>query len=83
MRLIDADELKKKLFIADDNCNPVVTEKEIDEQPTVYDVEKIEKENEALKTRCRVLTNGTMCFFCPLECKNRTEKFRGDIGGRE
>ena len=35
MRLIDADVLKEKLFIADDNLNPVVTETEIDETPTV------------------------------------------------
>jgi hypothetical protein len=35
MRLIDADALKEKLYIADDNWNPVVTEKEIDEAPTV------------------------------------------------
>ncbi len=35
MRLIDADELKEKLYIADDNWNPVVTEKEIDEAPTI------------------------------------------------
>ena len=41
MRLIDADELKNKLFIAEDNWNPIVTEKEIDEQPTAYDVEKV------------------------------------------
>jgi hypothetical protein len=35
MRLIDADALKEKLFIADDNCNPVVTATEIDDAPTV------------------------------------------------
>lgn len=35
MRLIDADALKEKLFIADDNCNPVVTATEIDNAPTV------------------------------------------------
>ena len=32
MRLIDADALKEKMFIADDNWNPVVTEIEIDEE---------------------------------------------------
>lgn len=35
MRLIDADALKEKMFIANDNWNPVVTEIEIDEAPTV------------------------------------------------
>ena len=35
MRLIDADALKEKLFIADDNLNPIVTATEIDEAPTV------------------------------------------------
>ena len=35
MRLIDADALKEKLFIADDNWNPVVTANEIDNMPTI------------------------------------------------
>ena len=35
MRLIDADVLKEKLYIESDNFNPVVTEKEIDETPTI------------------------------------------------
>ena len=35
MRLIDADALKEKLYIESDNLNSVVTEKEIDEMPTV------------------------------------------------
>lgn len=35
MRLIDADALKEKLFIDGDNWNPVVTEVEINEMPTI------------------------------------------------
>jgi len=38
-RLIDANALKEKLQIADDNWNPVVTAKEIDEMPTAYDID--------------------------------------------
>lgn len=41
------------------------------------EVEKLRKENRALKNRCRVITQGTMCFFCPMECSNRKEKYRG------
>lgn len=40
------------------------------------DCEKLRKENEALKNRCRALTKGTVCFFCPMECKHRSVKFR-------
>ena len=40
-RLIDANALKEKLYIADDNWNPVVTAKEIDEMPTAYNVEGV------------------------------------------
>lgn len=50
-------------------------------QPTARDVEKVEKENEALKLRCCALSRGTMCLYCQLECKHRTEEYRGD--GRE
>ena len=53
----------------------------INNQPTAYDAEKVEKENEALKLRCCALSRGTMCLYCQLECKHRTEEYRGD--GRE
>ena len=39
-------------------------------------LEEIKKENKALKNRCYVLSNGTMCFFCPLECEHRSCNFR-------
>ena len=41
------------------------------------EVARLEKENRALKTRCRVLSDGMMCLFCPMVCENRTTEFRG------
>ena len=41
MRLIDADVLKSKLYIENDNWNPIVTEKEIDETPTAFDIKSV------------------------------------------
>lgn len=43
MRLIDADELKKKLWSPTETwvTENIVTEEEIDETPTAYDIDKI------------------------------------------
>lgn len=52
MRLIDADELKKKLWSPTETyvTEDIVTEEEIDETPTAYDIneiiEQLEKEKE-------------------------------------
>ena len=40
--------------------------------------EKLVADNGALKNRCRTLTHGSMCFFCPMECDNRSMPFRGE-----
>lgn len=29
-----------------------------------------------LQNRCYVLSSGTLCFFCNMECKHRSEPFR-------
>ncbi len=42
-----------------------------------------EKENKALKNRCYALSDGTMCFFCPLECEHRSSDFRNSTGDDE
>lgn len=42
------------------------------------EVEKLRKENRALKNRCYIFTKGTMCLFCPMDCGDRKEKFRGN-----
>jgi hypothetical protein len=42
------------------------------------EVEKLRKENVALKNRCYILTRGSMCLFCPIDCNDRTVKFRGN-----
>ena len=55
-----------------------MTEKDIRIQEQNAEIEKLREYNEALKTRCRALTNGTVCFYCPMECKHRTEAFRND-----
>ena len=39
---------------------------------------KLQHENDMLKNRCYVLSNGTMCMFCPYTCVNRTSEFRGE-----
>lgn len=43
MRLIDADELKKKLWCPTETwiTGNIVTEEEIDETPTAYDIDKV------------------------------------------
>lgn len=43
MRLIDADELKKKLWAPTETwvTENIVTEEEIDETPTAYDIDKV------------------------------------------
>ena len=40
---------------------------------------KLERENEALKNRCFVLSGGTMCMFCPIDCDKRNVPFRGVV----
>lgn len=40
-------------------------------------MERIVRENEQLKNRCFVSTDGVLCIFCPLECKHRAGLFRG------
>lgn len=39
-------------------------------------MEKLEKENKALKNRCYALSSGAMCFFCHLDCEHRSCDFR-------
>jgi len=41
-------------------------------------IEKLEHENKALKNRCHVLSMGTICFYCPLECEHRSCDFRNN-----
>ena len=52
MRLIDADELKKKLWSPTETwaTENIVTEEEIDETPTAYDIdEKVSKLEELIE----------------------------------
>lgn len=51
MRLIDADELKKKLWSPTETwvTENIVTEEEIDETPTAYDIDKVVEQLEGLK----------------------------------
>ena len=52
MRLIDADELKKKLWTPTETwvTENIVTEEEIDETPTAYDIdEKVSKLEELIE----------------------------------
>lgn len=93
MKLIDADALlnamdkryKEKEGVVLDNLAEgfMQMEKLIKEQPIAYDVEKVEKENKALKNSCRIITSGQMCFFCSIECENRTTEFRGNANERD
>ncbi len=46
-------------------------------------IEQLKRENKMLKNRCRVLSNGTLCCFCLLECKNRKTPFRGNKGAKD
>ena len=33
------------------------------------------EENKMLKNRCRALTGGVMCVYCPYDCDNRTQEY--------
>lgn len=48
----------------------------MNEEELRKELERLEKENKALKNRCFAQTRGAMCFFCPLECEHRTCDFR-------
>ena len=39
---------------------------------------ELEHQNKMLKNRCAVYGQGQMCQFCPYDCDNRTQKFKGD-----
>jgi hypothetical protein len=49
MRLIDADALIKKVFVADDNPNVSVTMEDVDEMSTAYDIDKVVEQLEERK----------------------------------
>lgn len=46
-------------------------------------IEQLKHENKMLKNRCRALSDGTMCLFCPFECEHRKTPFRGNKGAKE
>ena len=82
-RLIDADKLIKDLVsLLGEYLEDAYVQGRIigcvSTQPTACDTEHLMEENDNLKFRCRVLTSGTMCSFCPLECKHRTDEYRWD-----
>ena len=37
-------------------------------------IEDLKHENKALKNRCYVLSDQTLCLFCRLDCEHRREK---------
>ena len=41
------------------------------------EIEKLKRENEALKSRCYSLGRGLLCEFCPLECRYRQQEYKG------
>ena len=46
-------------------------------------IKALEHENIVLKNRCRVLGQGVLCIFCPMECENRAADYRGDDTTKE
>lgn len=54
-----------------------------EEKMTESEIEKLQHENKVLKNRCRVLSQGSLCIFCPMECSNRTMQYRGDETTKE
>ena len=58
------------------------------EVPTVDAIPKDQYEQtlrhlKALQNRCVVLTNGTMCKFCSIECEARKEEYWGSKDGND
>lgn len=41
------------------------------------EIEKLKRENEALKNRCKALAQGMLCEFCPFECRYRQQEYKG------
>lgn len=39
--------------------------------------EEKDKQIEQLQNRCIALTRGSICLFCPMDCKKRTAECRG------
>ena len=50
---------------------------------TEKEIETLKHENRVLKNRCRVLGQGVLCIFCPMECVNRSADYRGDDTTKE
>jgi hypothetical protein len=69
-----------------ESCNYCYAQGNFGEQKKAFEmgikaleeVEKLREENRALKNRCYIFTRGTMCLFCPMDCGDRKEKFRGN-----
>ena len=55
-----------------------MTEKDIIIQDQRAEINKLKEYNKALRYRCKALTKGTVCFYCPMECEHRTVAFRTD-----
>lgn len=47
----------------------------IEEENLKLKIERLEKENKALKGRCSVLGRGMLCVFCPYECEHRSGEY--------
>lgn len=60
-----------------------MTEQDVIIQDLRAENDKLRKYNEALRNRCRFLTGGNLCIFCPMECHNRTVAFRTDLDKQE
>lgn len=50
---------------------------------TDIEIKALKHENTVLKNRCRVLSQGSLCIFCSMECPNRTMQYRGDETTKE
>lgn len=60
-----------------------MTEQDVIIQDLRAENDMLRKYNKALRNRCRLLTGGNLCIFCPIECHNRTEAFRTDQDKQE
>lgn len=74
--LVDTISISDNANIVSFNTKEYVNIPLSDYDEMLCKLEKLEKENKALKNRCYAISKGSLCFFCPLECEHRSCDYR-------
>ena len=79
LRLKGEHESEEKITELE-NIIGAIEETETDDVVERSEFEKIKSTNKALQNRCKALTQGSLCLYCPIDCEQRVQIFRGDAG---